>query len=263
MIHKAELAYENVLKYSPLSPEHHSYDDVYCYLPNSIAAFYIDNYSFTECQQGRPAFEKVIKYSEIELANAKRLAGIDEFHAKVYIAKAKHQLGFLYSMQQDLSLWDKVLPLYQEAHGIRRDIFAMTLNSSDEVEIAETATNIGGFIYQVIDALRIVQNMPLWNGIKDFVLDNKYSFADEAVDIYHRRITCDEEEKEMNYFKALQLKGSLLYVCAESSLPDGNREEGLRLMRQAYEWNKKHPLNGYKDTFELISGEYLRREKTI
>lgn len=263
LIEQAEQAYENVLKYSPLSPEHHSYDDVYCYLPNSIAAFYIDNSSFWELQQRRPAFEKVKKYSEIELDNVKRLADIDVFQAKVYIAKVKHQLGFLYSMQQDLSLWNKVLPLYKEAYRIRKEVFATTKNSSDEVEIAETATNIGGFIYQVIDNLRIVQNMPLWNGIRDFVLANKYSFADEAVDIYDRCNTKDEEEKEMNYYKALQLKGSLLYVCAERSFPDGNREEGLRLMAEAYEWNRQHPLNSYKDTFENISGEYLRREKTL
>ena len=42
LIHAAELAYENVQRYSPLSPEHHSYGDIYCYLPNSIAAFYMD-----------------------------------------------------------------------------------------------------------------------------------------------------------------------------------------------------------------------------
>ena len=260
LINKAELAYENVQRYSPLSPEHHSYDDVYCYLPNNIAAFYIDNFPFSELQQGRSAFEKVIKYSEIECDNAKRLADVDEFHAKVYIAKAKHQLGFLYATQQNLFLWSKVLPLYIEAYKIRKDIFAMTQNPSDEAEIAETATNVGGFIYQVIDNLKIVQRTPLWNEVKDFVLTNKYSFADEAVDIYSRHITWGEEEKEKNYYKALQLKGSLLYVCAEQSFPDGDKKEGIRLMRQAYEWNKQHPLNGYKDTFENISGEYLKRE---
>lgn len=260
LIHKAELAYENVLKYSPLSPEHHSYDDVYCYLPNSIAAFYIDNSPISALQQGRPAFEKVIKYSEIEFANAKRLDEIDEFHAKVYIAKAKHQLGFLYTKQLNLFLWSKVLPLYREAYRIRKDFFAMTENPSDETEIAETATNIGGFIYQVIDNLKIVQRTPLWNEVKDFVLANKFSFADEALDIYSRHITWGEEEKEMNYYKALQLKGSLLYVCAEQSFSDGDIKEGLRLMRQAYEWNKLHPLNGYRNTFESISGEYLKKE---
>ena len=79
------------------------------------------------------------------------------------------------------------------------------------------------------------------------------------MDIYSRHITWGEEEKEMNFYKALQLKGSLLYVCAEQSFLDGDRKEGLRLMKRAYEWNKNHPLNGYRSTFENISGEYLKR----
>ena len=188
---------------------------------------------------------------------------IDELYAKVFKAKANHQLGFLYSNQLDLSFWGKALPLYKEAYRIRIEIFAATKKSSDEVEIAETATNIGGFIFQILDDLEIVQRTSLWNNLKDFVLANKYSFADEAVDIYLRNITWGEEEKEMNYYKAIQLKGSLLYVCAKRILSDGDREEGLRLMKEAYEWNKKHPLNGYRGVFECISGSYLSKEKLL
>lgn len=263
IIHAAEIAYENVLKYSPLSPLHHLYGDIYCYLPNNIAGLYIDSFPRTELQKGRHAYEKTIKYSEIELKNAYELEKIDEIQGKVFIAKAKHQLGFLFTKQQNLDYWNEVIPLYQSAYDIRKQIYNTTQLLSDENEVAETATNIGGFIFQILDILAEIQKTPLWNEIEDFVLTNKYSFADEAVDIYLRNITWGEEEKEMNYYKALQLKGSLLYVCAEKSFPDGNREEGLRLMKEAYEWNKQHPLNGYRSVFESISGGYLSKEKLI
>lgn len=263
IIHEAETAYENVLNYSPLSPIHHLYGDIYCYLPNNIAGLCIDSFPHTELQKGRPAFEKAIKYCEIELNNARELEKIDEIHGKEFIAKAKHQLGFLLTKQQNLYYWKEVIPLYQSAYDIRKHIYNTTQSLSVEIEVAETATNIGGFIFQILDIFEEIQKTPLWDEIKDFVLANKYSFADEAVVIYLRNIAWGEEEKEMNYYKALQLKGSLLYVCAENSFPDGNREEGLELMRKAYEWNIQHPLNGYRSVFESVSGRYLSKEKLI
>lgn len=263
LINNAERAYDNVLQYSPLFPEDSAYSDVCCYLPNNIAAYYIDNFRDEELQSGMPAFEKIIKYSEIEINNAIRLTKVDEIHGKVFIAKTKHQLGFLFTKQDNLYHWGKVLPLYKEAYKIRKEIYNTTLQPADELEVAETATNIGGFICQILGYIEFVKSTPLWNVIKEDVLSNKYSFADEAVAIYSRHITWGETEKEMNYYKALQLKGSLLYVCAEKQIPDGNKEEGIKLMKQAYVWNIQHPLNNYKDVFESISGDILRMEQII
>ena len=263
IIHEAESSYENVLEYTPLSPEDYSYGDIYCYLPNNIAACYIDNSRMGDLQEGKTAFEKIVKYVGIELKNANRLAKVDEIHGKVFAAKAKHQLGFLFTKQRNIYYWGRALSLYEEAYRIRKDIFQTTLQPCDELEVAETATNIGGFVFLILENFRKLRTSPLWSDMGEFVLANKNSFADEAVDIYSRNITWGEAEKEMNYYKALQLKGSLQYICAVNNLTDGDKANGIELMKEAYTWNIKHPKNGYRDVFETVSGEILREEKVI
>lgn len=263
IIHEAEMSYENVLKYTPLSPEHYSYGDIYCYLPNNIAAYYIDNSHIDDLQVGKTAFEKVIKNFEIELYNANRLAEVEAIYGKVFIAKAKHQLGFLFTKQYNINYWCKAIFLYEDAYKIRKEIYLTTLQPSDELEIAETATNVGGLIYQFLENFNELRGTQLWSYMEEFILANKYSFADEAVDIYWRNITWGEVEKEMNYYKALQLKGSLQYICAVNNHLDGDKANGIKLMKEAYTWNIKYPLNSYRPIFESVSGEILRKEQAL
>ena len=160
---------------------------------------------------------------------------------------ANHNLGFLYS-KLGPSEWPKALSYYKEAYDCRKKIFR-------EMEVAETAVNIGGLMFQMLvrrDMFKIEGD-----------LQNILNIADEAIDIYKRHLIAEAEETEMNYYKAIQLRGSLLYMMELSGYTSGTVTEGLKLMMNAWKWNVDHPQNNYSDTFLAISGRILKKERWI
>lgn len=227
-----------VLQANLLSPSHNNFDDLYCYLPNNIMAFYIDRWEYFD----KSYLQKVLKYYEIEEANA-----IKSKCPELYLGMANHNLGFLYS-KLGPSEWPKALSYYKEAYDCRKKIFR-------EMEVAETAVNIGGLMFQMLvrrDMFKIEGD-----------LQNILNIADEAIDIYKRHLIAEAEETEMNYYKAIQLRGSLLYMMELSGYTSGTVTEGLKLMMNAWKWNVDHPQNNYSDTFLAISGRILKKERWI
>lgn len=243
IVEETEKRLDIVLQADLLSPSHHNYDDLYCYLPNNIMAFYIDRWEYFDDSY----LKKVLRFYEIETANAVRSKSSD-----IYLGKANHNLGFLYS-RLDSSNWLIALSYYIKAYNYRTKL-------SSELEVAETAVNIGGLIYKMLPMMRDI----LKNGnVKRLETPDPIYLADEAIDIYKRHLILGAEEREMEYYKAIQLKGSLLYMMQILGYTSGTAPEGLKLMMEAWEWNVAHPQNNYRKTFEAISGMLLKREKLI
>lgn len=238
IVEEAEKRLDAVLQTNLLTSGHPNFDDLYCYLPNNIMAFYIDRWKYFD----ESYLEKVLKYYEIEESNAHKSRC-----PEVYLGKANHNLGFLYS-KLGTSKWSIALNYYKKAYNYRKKI-------SSEMEVAESAVNIGGIIYQML----VRRDMFKFEGDLRYVLN----IADEAVEIYKRHLIAGAEEREMNYYKAIQLKGSLLYMLELSGDTTGTAHEGLKLMMSAWEWNVANPQNNYSGTFQSISGRILKIEKWI
>lgn len=238
IVDEIEKMLDVALQTNLLTPSHHNFDDLYCYLPNNIMAFYIDRWEYLD----ESYLQKVLKYYGIEESNA-----IKSKYPELYLGMANHNLGFLYS-KLGPSEWPRALSYYKKAYDYRKMI-------SRELEVAETAINIGGLMCQMLGC----RDMFEFEGD----LQNILNLADEAIDIYKRHLIEGAEEREMNYYKAIQLKGSLLYMIGVSGYASDTTSEGLRLMMNAWKWNVAHPKNNYRHTFETISGTILKREQWI
>ena len=238
ILEETEKRLDIVLQANLLSPSHHNFDDLYCYLPNNIMAFYIDRWEYFD----KSYLQKVLKYYEIETENA-----VKSKYSEIYLGMANHNLGFLYS-KLDPSNWPTAYSYYNEAYNFRKRL-------PREMEIAETAVNIGGLMCQMLGRRDLFK---LEGDLRNIV-----NLSDEAIGIYKRYLIPGAEEREMNYYKAIQLKGSLLYMMQILGYTSGTASEGLKLMMEAWEWNVAHPQNNYRKTFETISGIILKREKLI
>ena len=238
ILEETEKRLDMVIQTNLLAPSHHDFADLYCYLPNNIIAFYIDRWEYF----GDSYLHKVLRCYNIEVSNAVRSEC-----PELFLGMANHNLGFLYS-KLDPYEWRTALSYYKKAYAWRKKM-------SRELDVAETAVNIGGLICQMLGRRDIFK--------LECDLQSILNIADEAIDIYERHLIAGAEEREMNYYKATQLKGSLLYMMEISGYTTGTAQEGLKLMLNAWEWNVAHPQNNYSDIFETISGGILKREQWI
>lgn len=131
--------------------------------------------------------------------------------------------------------------------------------ASDAASLAETAVNIGALYLQMVK-VDLFCNCNA-NVIDVFSITMRY--AETAVNIYQKLMHHGEEESELCYYRAIQLKGSIIYQYAECGYPTANKSEGIRLLQEAYDWNQKHYENTYCDVFEGVAGVILRHEGLI
>ena len=108
----------------------------------------------------------------------------------------------------------------------------MTNNSVDLLEIAETSVNIGGLCYISLVASHAIICL---NPGDCLTIEKAISYSDEAIKIYSYLLRKDEEESEVNLFKAIQLKGSLLYIHSKIYNDIERKGKGLALLQQAYQ----------------------------
>lgn len=140
----------------------------------------------------------------------------------------------------------------------------MTLDASDEANLAETSINFGALYLLFGQAVNSKQiGVKLRNGTNVDLFAIAMDYAQKAVDIYGKLIRVGEEESELCYYRAIQLKGSIHYEYGKVGYPEANFQEGIKLLKEAYKWHKMHPQNTYSDTFEGVAGLILRREGLI
>lgn len=138
------------------------------------------------------------------------------------------------------------------------------MDVSDEANLAETSVNFGALYLQFGQAVNSKQIVvKLKNGANVDLFAIAMDYAQKAVDIYGKLIRIGEEESELCYYKAIQLKGSIHYVYGKLKYPKANLQESIKLLKEAYHWHKKHPQNTYNDTFEGVAGLILRHEGLI
>ena len=62
--------------------------------------------------------------------------------------------------------------------------------------------------------------------------------------------------QDTRLYEAVQLKGSIEYY-------GGDKNVGLKLLREAWDWNTAHPGNSYETVFKGVAGRILKKERII
>ena len=255
----AYLAFKLAEKSDIITPYSAYYHEALCYLPSVIAGYYIDRIDEIKCLGDKDIYiDRCMELCNGAVKNAQRIEYIDKVMFMVMQSKGFHQLGFLFANMEP-ERWAEALEYYLKAYDLRKETYNLTKANVDKSSIAETAVNIGGLILQIAQNGGVVKK-------GGEVLDNyvtAISYSEIAVKIYEELLRSGEEESELNYYKAVQLKGSILYWFSTDDAHSINKNEGIKLLQKAYQWNKEHPLNTYKGVFEGVAGVFLKKEKLI
>lgn len=266
--HIAEGAYVffiNLDSHNDIPIEDEQYHEAFCYLPIIIAGYYIDRIGeWINNEDSNKYSSRCVDLCNRAIVNARKLADWDNVMSMEMLGRAYHQLGFLHANSYNIDLWNVARKYYDKAYEIRKWLSAVTLDVSDEANLAETSVNFGALYLQFGQAVNSKQIVvKLKNGANVDLFAIAMDYAQKAVDIYGKLIRIGEEESELCYYKAIQLKGSIHYVYGKLKYPKANLQEGIKLLKEAYHWHKKHPQNTYNDTFEGVAGLILRHEGLI
>lgn len=226
MVEEAEKVFEEAGSGSRVPVNHEFYHEVLCYLPANIAGYYIDK--FEEWGYKTEAGSYIKKCNilcERTIENALRLQKEDRLMSMEMQGRAYHQLGFL-AANLPSNYWMQAKDYYAKAYNLRLQILRISNAASDAASLAETAVNIGALYLQMVK-VDLFCNCNA-NVIDVFSITMRY--AETAVNIYQKLMHHGEEESELCYYRAIQLKGSIIYQYAECGYPTANKSEGIRLL---------------------------------
>lgn len=236
----AEEMFEKTKNKLYLNPNDYAYGDIFVYLPNMIARYYIDHDS---PEDATTYFLKAEKYINASWNNCLKLTEYRYEEGLFHQGELKHQLGFLYASKQHT--WEKALDAYEAALNLKKRSFELTKYPSEEERIAQTLVNYGAL------ELLILENIQCFQPTKEY----KFSPLNKsltALDIYKRHLS------ELEYYQALQLKATVLdYMHKLDKENILLYNEATDAYYQCWIWNKANPKNQYRMKFVDYSGKAL------
>ena len=252
-VHNAMKGFDYAMQELNLPINHQNYGDVFVFLPNWIAAYFVDHCEdFSSEEHKKSYLEKAEKYALTSLQNAEELIKVNYRIGLFSIGEALHQLGFIAAYSNSAQ---KALEFYDHALNIRRILFDFTNEPDMEPRIAQTLVNKGAVL------LESRYSVPEQEQIDR--LNDALKCAEKAKEIYKRHIEPDKEMTECNYYEALQLEGTIYYAFWQitPSIPMFNKAK--ECLKECWEWNIRHPRNHYQDVFEDVSGKILKIHELI
>ena len=242
----AEEMFEKANNKLYLNPNDYAYGDIFVYLPNMIARYYIDHDS---PEDATTYFLKAEKYINASWNNCLKLTEYRYEEGLFHQGELKHQLGFLYASKQHT--WEKALDAYEAALNLKKRSFELTKYPSEEERIAQTLVNYGAL------ELLILENIRCFQPTKEY----KFSPLNKsltALDIYKRHLS------ELEYYQALQLKATVLdYMHKLNKDNILLYNEATDAYYQCWIWNKANPKNQYRMKFVDYSGRALLQRRII
>lgn len=189
------------------------------------------------------------------MEQCQNLKTIDYQAALFYEGELLHQIAFFYSF--DFRQWQASLEMYAQCLEIRRRSYKLTGNRVAESCIAQTLVNYGGFELSILEK----------NGNSHFdgiVGLDPLSKAREAIEIYGRHIIKGNENSELVYYEALQLRGTVLYYyCMQNPKAIVLYNQSMEDLLECWRWNKEHITNQYRRVFFDYSGRILLERNLI
>ena len=242
----AEEMFEKANNKLYLNPNDYAYGDIFVYLPNMIARYYIDHDS---TEDATTYFLKAEKYINASWNNCLKLTEYRYEEGLFHQGELKHQLGFLYASKQHT--WEKALDAYEAALNLKKRSFELTKYPSEEKRIAQTLVNYGALELLILENIRCFQPTKEYK----FCPLNK---SLTALDIYKRHLS------ELEYYQALQLKATVLdYMHKLDKENILLYNEATDAYYQCWIWNKANPKNQYRMKFVDYSGRALLQRRII
>lgn len=242
----AEEMFEKASDKLYLNPNDYAYGNIFVYLPNMIARYYIDHDS---SEDATTYFLKAEKYINASWNNCLKLTEYRYEEGLFHQGELKHQLGFLYASKQHT--WEKALDAYEAALNLKKRSFELTKYPSEEERIAQTLVNYGAL------ELLILENIRCFQPTKEY----KFSPLNKsltALDIYKRHLS------KLEYYQALQLKATVLdYMHKLNKENILLYNEATEAYYQCWIWNKANPKNQYRMKFVDYSGRALLQRRII
>lgn len=231
-----------------LNPDDYAYGDIFVYLPNMIARYYIDHNS---PEDATTYFLKAEKYINASWDNCLKLTEYKYAEGLFHQGELKHQLGFLYASKP--LTWEKALDAYEDALNLKKRSYELTKYPSEEQRIAQTLVNYGALELQILESIQY------FRPTKEHKL-NPLNKALTALDIYKRDLLANELE----YYQALQLKATVLdYMHKQNQEKILLYNEATDAYYQCWIWNKANPENQYRMKFVDYSGRALLQRGII
>ena len=251
VLHYAEDLFREANEKGQIKPDDFVYGDVFVYLPNMIARYYIDHRN--NCSE-----EQLVEYSQraddlLKKAwkNSHKLAERHFEEGLFHQGEIMHNLGFLCSSSPQM--WDRGLKSYQNALNLESRLLKLTNESAGEPRIAHTLMNYGAL------ELQIMQQPHLYQASETLAL-NPLKKAEESMKIYGKHMEHDFNS-ELGYFQALQLKATILDELF-SKHPQAIilYNEAMDSYFKCWCWLKDHIDNEYRMCFlDLTGGALLKR----
>lgn len=210
------------------------YFDAICYFNIVLSAYFIDRY-----EKGNDEyFNKALHYINESQKSLEACYPYEPEYISQSLAQPYHNRGFLYSKAGD---WRSAISNYKSALKKREAIYNKNLSDRALFDVAETLTNLS-------DAYRNTKKY-----------DKAVESIDRAISIYSIKRNIDIQVFEMNYYKAYQLKATILM---DIDIENGKYpEEALQMMQECMDWSRNHKGNDYEDRFNGVSGVILDQYK--
>lgn len=240
LLNHSMATYQRACELSDESFERSIRTDVFCDLPNCIAATTIDAQPYLKM-----ADDKVKQYIDFFLGNVVAYADKhkDDYSCVFYQSEAYHNWAFYYSNLKGEQ------PVAREkcekALALRRRLYDTTHYTSDLYEIAQSLLLLGATYVNDIDG-----------SLSESDFQTALQYADECLSLYESLNTEHYLEQETRVHQAVQLKGSILYY-------GGRKVEGLTYLKQAWDWHLSHPENSYAPHFKEVAGDILEKNGWI
>ena len=231
----------------------YEYDDVFVFLPNMIARYYIDHFGQTGKEESTRWLSRAEALLKTAIGNAVKMTTADYGRSLFLQGELYDQLGFLYARIP--AFYEATFKAYGLSVGIKKRLFAMNGEKSYETAIAHVLVN-----YAAAE-LAVVENADRLSIACDLKIA-PLSHVQEALDIYSRHTNV--AEAELGYYEALQLRGTIYHQMFKL------KPQAVTLYNKAMKdlflcwcWNKDHPDNSYRMVFIQYSGEILREYNFI
>ncbi len=251
----AQAVYERAKEQLELSADSHEYGDVYVYLPNIIARYYIDHLQYQKGNDLVLYVNTALRYLNDCINNCVNLYKKNYSEGLFHMGELYHQRGFLYASFPDMAR--KAHIDYQQALELRKLYFELSKDSSSERRVAQTLVNFGAHELQMLSFMTILKPE------KMRILKSALSKAKNAVKIYNGHRCKDDFASEQHYYEALQLQGTVEYEISKETGGVLYYNYAIDHLLNCWKWNLDNPDNEYSETFNNYAGRILRKHNMI
>ncbi len=251
-LREAIRVFDLVEKRLQMEPTDQWFADIFCFLPNQIAGYLIDQGKYSDV---------ALYYLKRAFYHATRLMRVNRMDGLFHRGEIMHQMGFLY-YNKGIRSWNRAENCYMDSLNCKKELMNECAPFEHEQSYAQTLVNLGAVEVSMLD---IACQLAAGWGVMAYPRPryNPVYFANEALSIYKKHLNKESLNSEQNYYEALQLLGTAYYYTGKLYHDDTQISRSVPLLQECWDWNIAHPQNSYREKFEANSGSILKELKVL